>query len=367
MTTNQILTGIRDWVLDKLGGITDLIPSQASSQNQLADKAYVNSSVATATATFRGTYNVVTDLELPYTATHAQIAYALGEKLEDLGIAADSNDYAYAQVPNSYDKPTEIARIEKYKFNGLEWGYEYELNNSGFTASQWDAINSGATLELIGKLSALPTNTELTAALSSKAARAESPTAGHLASLDAGGSLTDSGINIKDNGAYDVSAHNSNASFAGISALLSRDDLSTLIPEAVRHGGMSIKFVLSGSNKYTQYRLRSREWSTSPADWQSEDDENAVIPQTGTEVAVKPNVLNVWGSVSALDISFTGAESGKINEYMLQFTVQGDSFTLGLPAGVRWTEEPDFINGNTYQVSIVDNLAVGAGWEAASE
>ena len=55
-----------------------LIPSAATSLNKLADKAYVNSSIATATATFRGTYNLVNDLGLTTSATHAQIATALG-------------------------------------------------------------------------------------------------------------------------------------------------------------------------------------------------------------------------------------------------------------------------------------------------
>ena len=39
--------------------IAPLIPAQASANNQLADKAFVNSSIATATATYRGNYNLV--------------------------------------------------------------------------------------------------------------------------------------------------------------------------------------------------------------------------------------------------------------------------------------------------------------------
>lgn len=56
-----------------------------------------------------------------------------------------------------------------------------------------------------------------------------------------------------DGGAYDVSAHNSGATFANLSALLSSDNLNTLIPVDVRHGGMSIKFVQSSDNKYHQF------------------------------------------------------------------------------------------------------------------
>ena len=42
---------------------------------------------------------------------------------------------------------------------------------------------------------------------------------------------------------YDVSYHNSGTTFESLSALLSSENLSTLIPTAVRHGGMSIRFV----------------------------------------------------------------------------------------------------------------------------
>ena len=42
---------------------------------------------------------------------------------------------------------------------------------------------------------------------------------------------------------YDVSAHNNGATFASLSALLSSENLSTLIPTSVRYGGMTIRFV----------------------------------------------------------------------------------------------------------------------------
>lgn len=142
-----------------------LIPSAATSLNQLADKAFVNSSVSTATATFRGTYNVVTDLELAYDAIHEQIATKLGQVIA----TADNNDYAFVQVPVSATS-TDIRRTERYKFNGTVWGYEYDLNTSGFTQAQWEAINSAITAALVQKLAALPTAQELATALAGKQA-----------------------------------------------------------------------------------------------------------------------------------------------------------------------------------------------------
>ena len=49
---------------------------------------------------------------------------------------------------------------------------------------------------------------------------------------------------------YDVSAHNNGATFDSLQALLSAENLSTLIPTAVRCGGMSIRFVQTSDNRY---------------------------------------------------------------------------------------------------------------------
>ena len=125
--------------------IRSLIPAQASADNKLADKAYVNDKVATDTATFRGTFNLVTDLDLTTEATQGQIATALGTAIS----GEDKNDYAFVLIPTSDDTPTEIARIDRYKYTGLQWAFEYSLNNSGFTAEQWAAINSGITSSLV--------------------------------------------------------------------------------------------------------------------------------------------------------------------------------------------------------------------------
>ena len=130
--------------------IRTLIPSQASADNKLADKEYVNDKVSTDTATFRGTFNLVTDLELTIEATQGQIATALGTAISD----EDKNDYAFVQIPTSDATPTEIAHIDRYKYTSLQWAFEYSLNNSGFTSEQWAAINSGITSSLVAAFGA---------------------------------------------------------------------------------------------------------------------------------------------------------------------------------------------------------------------
>ena len=137
MTTTEMLTGIRDWVLGKTGDITALIPAQATAQNQLADKAFVNSSVGTATAEFKGTYQSLQELQQ---------------------VTANANDYAFVIATDAAGNTI----YKRYKWvEGTGWSFEYDLNNSSFTAAQWAAIQSGITAALVTKLSELPTNAEL--------------------------------------------------------------------------------------------------------------------------------------------------------------------------------------------------------------
>lgn len=95
------------------------------------------------------------------------------------------------------------------------------------------------------------------------------------------------------------------------------------------------------------------------------EEANIVISnQTDLSVSIEPNKLYVWGSIAELVIAFVAGTSGYANEYMLEFTASTDSFTLTLPSGVRWVEDPEWQAGYTYQVSILNGLAVYAGWEA---
>lgn len=131
-------------------------PDQANAQNQLADKEFVNSSVATNTATFRGTYNLVDDLSLAVDATEQQVVAALAAKLAALGVAPDNNDYVFVQVPADETPvvPDHVERVDRYKYSEatVAWGYEFTLNNSSFTAAQWAALNSGITAAAVTKL-----------------------------------------------------------------------------------------------------------------------------------------------------------------------------------------------------------------------
>ena len=83
---------------------------------------YVNSSVSTNTAYFRGTFNSVAELN----------AYTGDKTL---------NDYAFVKITDSAGNTL----YNRYKWNNTSWVFEYSLNNSSFTANQWSTINSGLT------------------------------------------------------------------------------------------------------------------------------------------------------------------------------------------------------------------------------
>ena len=106
-----------------IDNIEDLIPNQASAQNQLADKSFVNSSITTNTANFLGTYSTLAEIEAIPNPTN--------------------NDYAFLETTDQAGNTL----YDRYKYNATdnEWLFEYELNNSGFTAQQWATINSGLT------------------------------------------------------------------------------------------------------------------------------------------------------------------------------------------------------------------------------
>ena len=100
-------------------------------------------------------------------------------------------------------------------------------------------------------------------------------------------------------GVYDISAHNNNAVFKSLQALLSSSNLNTLIPKSVRHGGMSIRFVQSSDNKYVQWRLVSKDWNTDVNNWvaENEDFRNRVMQEVNTAMAsIKP--IEITGNVT---------------------------------------------------------------------
>lgn len=143
-TSSQSHSDIRN----SISTINGKIPEQASTSNQLADKNFVNSSVANNTAYFLATLDIIDDLHLTYDDTMLQVVAAL-------------NSYSFASVKTNNDYCNVITQdnvgnilFERFKWNSQEetFKYEFSLNNSSFTAVQWASINSNATAENIAQI-----------------------------------------------------------------------------------------------------------------------------------------------------------------------------------------------------------------------
>lgn len=127
----------------KISGIEGKIPPEASTENKLADKEYVNSSISTSTARFMKTVTASADTE---SAAQTALRTITG---------MDANDYAFVQCTDSAGN----TKYKRYKYNDSAWVYEYTLNNSSFTAAQWSTINSGVTSAMLPTGSTAPSST----------------------------------------------------------------------------------------------------------------------------------------------------------------------------------------------------------------
>ena len=130
--------------------INGKIPTQASTDNQLADKNFVNSSVQTATANFRGSWSSWT--AVPSNADDYPVDYA-GSKTPTV------NDYLVIQDASDYPVSPALEGTWRFKYSGTwsvngksGWNPEYQVNETPMTAAQLAALNSNITAELTEKL-----------------------------------------------------------------------------------------------------------------------------------------------------------------------------------------------------------------------
>lgn len=140
-------------VRDNVSQITDIqavIPATANSQNQLADQGFVNSSIQTATAYFRGDWATWADVP---SDTALYPADATGNH------TPITNDYMVVIADEQENGGT-----WRYKYTGVwaeqgksGWLAEYQVNETPLTAAQLAALNSGVTAQAVSDIAALKT------------------------------------------------------------------------------------------------------------------------------------------------------------------------------------------------------------------
>ena len=138
--------------LSRITSIEDKIPSQASSSNQLADKSFVNSSIQTNTANFRGNWNTWSDVPSDNADLYPQ-DYA-GSRIPTV------NDYLVVENASDYTANT-LSGTWRFKYGGVwetdgknGWIPEYQVNEEPLTSEQVYAINSGITSDKVSSYDA---------------------------------------------------------------------------------------------------------------------------------------------------------------------------------------------------------------------
>ena len=123
--------------------INSKIPSQASASNQLADKAFVNSTVQTNTASFDGSW-----------ATYAAIPTTVAGFTSAGYPEPTNNNYLVVVEDETQDGGTWRYKYvdDGSAYNKNKWKVEYEINETPMTADQLEALNSGITSTLVSQI-----------------------------------------------------------------------------------------------------------------------------------------------------------------------------------------------------------------------
>ena len=138
--------------------ISDVIPNQATPSNQLADKAFVNSSINNYAA-FYLTKNANGDAF----QTHEELTSAT--KFWNAGVekTPTKNDYLVVLEDETKTTALGVDPTTRYTYQG-EWPtgqfeFQYIVNNTALTQAQVDAINSGITKSIVDSR-VIPSSTE---------------------------------------------------------------------------------------------------------------------------------------------------------------------------------------------------------------
>ncbi|MCL2207795.1 MAG: hypothetical protein FWB90_06855 [Fibromonadales bacterium] len=126
-------------VKSDIANIEAKIPNQANSDNQLADKDFVNSSISAMAANYVMQTAEGDTIWASLTALRAGPWYNRGE--------------SYTPTMNDYTVFSEAdGSVWRATFDGVQWNKSFKVNDTPFTAAQIAVLNSGITSALVSKL-----------------------------------------------------------------------------------------------------------------------------------------------------------------------------------------------------------------------
>ena len=183
--------------------INILIPNNASDQNLLATESFVNSSINNLAA-----YYDTADVQGNPFATKAALIAGPWYNKGSLRTPTQ-NDYALVSEDETHDDAT-----SRYMYDGVQWVWQYTLNNTTFTQEQIDAINSKATE---AKITQIATNTSSIGDLSSLQTTAKTSAVAAINELQTGKQAVINDLStIRDNASAGKAASETIANYGNI-------------------------------------------------------------------------------------------------------------------------------------------------------
>lgn len=307
---NALNSGVTSSIVTQVGTnataittINSLIPSSTTASNPLTNEDFVNSSIATNTAYFIGTFNSVAELEA-YTGT------------------LTNNDYAFVATTDTagntlYDR-------YKYNANAETWAFEYELNNSSFTAEQWAAINSGANGQ---NISAIASNTSAITGLSTS--KQDKLTAGSNIQINGTTISVSSTVASKtDIGDGSLTIQRNGVGIGTFSAnATSAETIDISVPTTATEVGALPSSTIIGDGKVI-FQKNGTAFSTVSANQTSTTTVNYTIPTTASDIGALPSTTTIGAGNTT--ISVNGTAVGTINANQ----TSSNAINLTIPSAV---------------------------------
>jgi len=303
----------------KVSAIEGKIPSQASSENKLADKAFVNSSINAVAA-----FYITADASGSAFATKAALLagpyYNQGQIRE-----LTRNDYALVLA----DETQEGAQT-RYVYDGAVWAFQYKVKDTPFTAVQQAAIDSGISAGLI------PSGTTSTNKLTNASDVAAAIAAGAEVFTAIYGSTTYADI---------MAAHNAGKIVIGKSGSTNGlicyiDNTSTL--KAIYFSSQTDYFYMWKVNE-------NNEWSSITREWENVSRKVATLSAGSTDVQY-PSAKCVYDATKNKADKTTSAAktyasgttytlvANEIATLDASTAASGDSISIALPANPAVTD-----------------------------
>lgn len=319
----------------KIDDINALIPNQATEQNQLADKDFVNSTVATNAANFRG--NWADWASVPTSANQYPEDY-VGNRTptnNDYMVVQDASDYSA-----SYQGSWRFIYVGDWTTNGKSgWNPQYRIGSS-FTAEQQAAIDSTITVEKVATYDGY--GTDITALQTDKLDK--NYTANKIYGTDSLGVQTvyTLGDGLGFNNGQIVNTRTS-AAWGNITGTLSNQtDLQNALDskQDVLTAGANI---IISNNEISAVSQQIN------------------IPNNILSQELNSNILYVFENrTNNLTITLKAAVAGAINEYHMFIYSGNTAPTVTWPSGLKWYNDvvPIIIPNKIYEVSILNNTVI---------